>query len=188
MASQIDGLALGAVAAGGLFVYAGIKGVSVPALLSAVITGKNPAALPDTEGILGVSGSGASGSSPSGPQASAGKSEQSFFTAFLHDLGARVTQANLGAMDRWAAKEEPSFPPPNAWNPLNIKGSGGGFAQYGSSSSGAFMTAAFMINNNYSAIVSSLRTGNGIVDSPQVAAELSAWSGGGYTSVNSGGG
>jgi hypothetical protein len=50
------------------------------------------------------------------------------------------------------------------------------------------MTAAFIVNNGYTAIASSLRSGKGIVDSPAVAAELSKWSGGGYTSVNSGGG
>lgn len=42
MARQVDGLALGAIAAGGLFTYAGIKGYSVPHALQALVQGQKP--------------------------------------------------------------------------------------------------------------------------------------------------
>lgn len=187
---KIDGVALGSAAFGGLFIYAGVKGISVPAAMRSLITGKSPAGLPQTQPITGTAagGAGGGGGGPAG-NVPAGQGEQSYFSALLRDLGAPASTANLQAMYRWAKKEEPSFPPPNAWNPLNIKNpQTGSFAQYPSPRAGAFSSAAFMINNHYTAIVSSLRTGNGIVDSPEVARELLAWSGGGYSSVNSGGG
>lgn len=42
MARQIDGLALGTIAAGSLFTYAGIKGYSVPHALQALVQGSKP--------------------------------------------------------------------------------------------------------------------------------------------------
>lgn len=65
MPGQIDGLALGTVFAGSLFVYAGIKGYSVPHALQGLIQGKSPASLPQTYPITqnnvpssqGISGS-----------------------------------------------------------------------------------------------------------------------------------
>ena len=42
MARQIDGLALGTIAAGSLFTYAGIKGYSVPHALQALVQGQKP--------------------------------------------------------------------------------------------------------------------------------------------------
>lgn len=42
--ARIDGVALGAVAAGSLLLYAGIKGYSIPVALQAIIQGKAPSA------------------------------------------------------------------------------------------------------------------------------------------------
>jgi cell wall-associated NlpC family hydrolase len=41
---RFSGVALGSIAAGALFVYAGIKGYSIPNTIKALITGKSPAA------------------------------------------------------------------------------------------------------------------------------------------------
>lgn len=42
MARQIDGLALGTIAAGSLFTYAGIKGYSIPHAIQALVQGQPP--------------------------------------------------------------------------------------------------------------------------------------------------
>ena len=65
MARQIDGVALGTIAAGSLFSYAGVKGYSVPQALQALIRGRAPdsggQAYPITTGSVpssqGISGS-----------------------------------------------------------------------------------------------------------------------------------
>jgi hypothetical protein len=93
-------------------------------------------------------------------------------------------------MYTWAKQEEPGFPPQTvggfAWNPLNIMNPvTGGFQSWATPTAGASGTASFMLMNNYSAIVSALRSGNGLIGNsdPTVAAELSSWSGGGYSSI-----
>jgi cell wall-associated NlpC family hydrolase len=65
MAGRTDGLALAMIGAGALFAYAGIKGKSVPAALSALITGKSPATAGTANPITGSSGSG--GTAPGSP-------------------------------------------------------------------------------------------------------------------------
>jgi cell wall-associated NlpC family hydrolase len=59
VAGRTDGLALAMIGAGALFAYAGIRGKSVPAALTALITGKSPATAAAANPITGVSGSGA---------------------------------------------------------------------------------------------------------------------------------
>jgi hypothetical protein len=75
MAGKIDGIALGSIAAGGLLVYAGIKGKSVPSLLTGFIQGKPPGSATAANAITGptaadntASGAGVitTGSLPSG--------------------------------------------------------------------------------------------------------------------------
>lgn len=44
MAQQIDGIALGCIAAGGIFVYAGVRGKSLPSIITGFIQGTSPAA------------------------------------------------------------------------------------------------------------------------------------------------
>lgn len=62
MARQLDGLALGAIAAGSLFTYAGIKGYSVPHAIQALVKGQKPGtggvANPITSPALPLTGSG----------------------------------------------------------------------------------------------------------------------------------
>lgn len=121
------------------------------------------------------------GSTASGP------GEQSFMSAVLRDIGASASTQNLQAMYGWAKHEEPSFPPPNRWNPFNIRpaGSSTGFMQYPSATAGASATAS-LIAGGYPAVASDFRHGwvNGF---PGTAAELLRWSGGGYSSLAAGG-
>jgi hypothetical protein len=171
---------------GGLAVYASVKGKSFLSAFRDVLSGQSPkdaasanliANTPNVSNSQGIAGA---------LFTSANASEKSYFSALLTDLGAPVTTANLNSMYTWAKQEEPSFPPPNAWNPLNVKNPAtGGFWQWSSPSSGASGTASFMLENNYSAIVSALRSGQGLIGntSPVVAQELSSWSGGGYSSI-----
>jgi len=54
MASRIDGISLGAMAAGSVLLYAGITGKSIPAALQLIIRGKSPAASPKQYPIASV--------------------------------------------------------------------------------------------------------------------------------------
>lgn len=185
----INGVAVAAAGAGALLLYAGITGKDIPGAVQAVISGRPPSTAAQKYGIAGTAS--ATGSGPGGGgspgSVSASSSERSYFSAVLGDLRAPANGPNLSDMYRWAKKEEPTFPPPTPWqnNPLNIKNSQTGqFQSWATPTAGAMGTAGFMLANNYSAIVASLRSGRGIVDSPEVAAELLAWSGGGYSSVH----
>jgi hypothetical protein len=190
---RIDGIALAAIGAGAMFAYAGIRDKSVLSIASGLIRGQSPATAASGGAGLGgtpavATGGSVAGSGPGAGSAPASGSETSFYTAVLQDLGAPVTNANLMSMYAWGRHEEPGFPPQNvggnAWNPLNIKNVlTGGFAQYSSASDGASKTAGFMLANNYGNIVAALRSGKGLCGNPSIAAELSAWSGGGYSSV-----
>lgn len=51
MAGRVNGAALGAIAAGSVFTYAGIKGFSVLQVVQSVIKGQSPAGLSATEAI-----------------------------------------------------------------------------------------------------------------------------------------
>lgn len=50
----VDAVGIGAVAAGSVFLYAGVRGVSVPAALTAIVQGKSPAGVPVTQAITGT--------------------------------------------------------------------------------------------------------------------------------------
>lgn len=178
--------------AGGVVLYAGFKGKGVGSALRDVIAGQSPKNALAANQIITANygtGGGSGGGGGGGIQTSASASERSFFSAVLTNLGAPVTAANLETMYTWAKKEEPGFPPQNvggySWNPLNIKNVSGGFQQWGSPTQGAYGTSLFMLQNNYGAIIAALRSGHGLIGNtdPNVAAELSAWSGGGYSSI-----
>src|ERR1039457_2315155 len=109
---RFSGVALGSIAAGALFVYAGIKGYSIPNTIKALITGKSPAAqtqatpvsgsvqasttaLTTATGAAGVpprAGDGISGEGRgylSGGPSTPGKWDCSSFVSYVlgHDLG-----------------------------------------------------------------------------------------------------
>ena len=190
---RISGVAIGSIAFGLLFTYAGLKGYSVPATIKKLITGQSPLGQSQTAGLTstaGETGSTTPASSASTPAAVAsgvsvaegGTSETAFQTMMLSDLGAPATSANLGSLTSWFLHEEPSFPPPNLWNPLNIENGAGGFDQYGSASAGAAATAAFIEDNGYNEIRMALLSGNGLCGS-SLASDFLRWSGNGYSSV-----
>lgn len=54
MAARINGPALGAVFAGTVFAYAGLKGKNLPAAFQAIVTGKSPATAPAANQIAGT--------------------------------------------------------------------------------------------------------------------------------------
>ena len=193
----LSGVAIGSIAFGVLFTYAGIKGYSIPATIKKLITGQSPLNQSQTTGLTSTAGetgttttSTASTAAASTPAAVAsgvsvaegGTSETQFQTAMLNDLGAPVTSANLSSLTQWFLHEEPSFPPPNLWNPLNIENGAGGFEQYSSSSAGAAATAAFIEDNGYNEIRMALLSGNGLCGS-SCASDFLRWSGNGYSSV-----
>jgi hypothetical protein len=63
--AKLNGVALGTMLAGGVFLYAGIKGYSIPQTVQAVITGKKPAGQAQVTSIqTPVTPSAGSGSSP----------------------------------------------------------------------------------------------------------------------------
>lgn len=183
------------VGGGAIIAYSGFKGKGIGSAVRDVITGQNPQNAAKANAIIGggmASNPGALNTS-SGPgifASASGASEKQYFSAMLRDLGAPPTKANLETMYTWARQEEPNFPPQTvggyAWNPLNIKNPvTGGFQSWATPTAGAGGTASFMLMNNYGAIVQALRGGNGLIGSqdPNVAAELSAWSGGGYSAI-----
>jgi hypothetical protein len=63
--AKVSGVALGSIAVGALFLYAGIKGKSIPAALQAVITGKSPATAAAANQITGTSAAALAASSAS---------------------------------------------------------------------------------------------------------------------------
>lgn len=65
--AKVNGIALGSVAIGSVFVYAGIKGYSVPQTVQDIVSGKSPAKQKQTSPITGSSGSG-TGVAPIGTQ------------------------------------------------------------------------------------------------------------------------
>lgn len=181
------------VGGGAVVAYSGFKGKGLGSAVRDVITGQSPANAVKANQIAGGSVSGNPAFSNTGQgifASSAGASEKSYFSAMLKSIGAPATKANLETMYTWAKQEEPNFPPQAvggyAWNPLNIKNVvTGGFQSWATPTAGAQGTASFLLTNNYSAIVSALRSGNGLIGNsdPNVAAELSAWSDGGYWSI-----
>lgn len=187
---------LALVGGGAIIAYSGFKGKGVGSAIRDVLTGQDPKNAAKANAITGA-GMGA----PTSPGAisklgtgvfasSAGASEKSYFSALLKSIGAPPTKANLESLYTWAKQEEPGFPPQSvggyAWNPLNIKNFvTGGFENWASPTAGAQGTASFLLMNNYGAIVRAFRNGNGLIGNsdPTVAAELSAWSGGGYAHI-----
>jgi len=74
---SVDAAGVGAVAFGGVFLYAGIKGISVGAALTAIVRGTSPATVPVTQAITATSpaaGTAAAAGAPSAVPSAAGSS------------------------------------------------------------------------------------------------------------------
>jgi hypothetical protein len=97
MARNVDGLSLGLIGAGSLLAYAGIKGVSIPGALQAVIGGKSPATAPPANPISGTTA----------PASAAGSTAAGDTGA--HGASAKANQATgrlLAAGHGWATGQE----------------------------------------------------------------------------------
>lgn len=141
------------------------------------------------------------GNSPptgSAGSASATATETSWIKAFLADLKAPSSAANISSIQAWIGHEKPSGQPLQWNNPLNIgtPGSdsqgrtgtypvGPGIAMYDTPANGAHADADFILKNGYSQILSQLQGGKGLRTG--AGSDLSRWSGGAYTSLAQGG-
>jgi hypothetical protein len=97
---SIDGVGLGAVAAGSVFLYAGVKGYSIPQAVQFIVQGKSPATLPQTAGITTPTGAPPAGS---GSGVSAG-GEQGGTAAQNKAIGQRLAAAyGWGSGAEWNA-------------------------------------------------------------------------------------
>jgi hypothetical protein len=188
MARQIDGIALGAIAAGGLFAYAGIKGYSVPQALQNLVKGQAPGAGQAASPITGAAPAASTGGFGTNAQGPTSGSEQSWIQTFLMNIGAPATAANTASMADWIARETP-WPPVAANNPLNTTWPASGATDYNSvgvknypsAAAGMSATVATIESGRYGDILSALRSGAGLQG--RSFAGLSTWSGGGYSTV-----
>jgi hypothetical protein len=192
---------------GGVFVWSGIAGKSVSGVFRQLVGGDTPTNAANANQIaadaslsanpsLGIGGATTpAGTSPANSAPTA--SETAWFTALLTAIGAPVTQANLQALSNWAHLEEPGWTGADEGgttnNPLNHGAAPGfsssgetdagpGIPHYATVGEGVAATAAYLKMGNYSGILASLRSGNGI-SGGTTSQELSLWSGGGYSSV-----
>lgn len=199
MAGRVDGISAGMIAAGGLLVYAGVKGISIPDEITKLIQGQSPAGALKTHPISGTPDVGPPpGSVPGGepgitPPSST--SETDWIQSFLGSIGAPATQANISSVSSWIAHESSwsSSPPDGALytnNPLNTTEPGFGATGnvnsvgvkiYPTVADGLAATQAVITNGRYEDILMVLRGGGGLCG--HTLSGLSTWSGGGYSSV-----
>ena len=187
--SRINGLALGSVAAGSVFLYAGIRGKSVLATIQGIIQGKAPGMAPAAAQISGTPASSAVTSSTGVSAAPAPSgSETSWIKSFLTAVGAPSTAANVSSVSAWISHEGSFASSGN--NPLNTtqanSGSVGtknsiGVQIFATPSDGVNANATALLNGLYGDILLLLRSGQGLCGHSLQG--LSTWSGGGYSSV-----
>lgn len=196
MASRVDGVSLGMITAGGLLVYAGVRGLSIPHALQALVQGQSPAGgvkaaqisgtPPDGGNTGGGGGTGSPGLVAAAPAPSG--SEKSWIDSFLTAVGAPITQANEDSITAWIAHEGDFATSGN--NPLNttqpnsdsigVKNSVG-VQIFRTPSGGVNANATALLNGLYGDILLLLRSGSGLCG--HTLQGLSTWSGGGYSSV-----
>jgi hypothetical protein len=202
----ISGVGVAAAFAGGILIWAGIKGWSVSIIAQDLLSGKDPRTDPRNStpanpvspaglitslfgGILGavlrVFGGGSGGGSSSGANVTAGPGLTSFAHAVLKGIGAPESSSNVQSIIAWAHREGGG----GANNPLNTTlGMPGatnfnsvGVKNFTSPSQGATASVRTLLGGGYSDILSALRSGRGLCGSSYSG--LSTWSGGGYSSV-----
>ena len=193
MASRVDGISLGMLAAGGLIAYAGVRGVSIPSAVQKLIQGQSPAGALKAAQITGTPASDTGTGPASGPglvQAAPtpSGSEKSWIDSFLAAVGAPLTTANEASVTAWIAHEGDFASSGN--NPLNTTQSNSdsigiknsvGVQIFRTPSGGVNANATALLNGLYGDIVLLLRSGQGLCG--HTLRGLSTWSGGGYSSV-----
>jgi|SRR5215475_224749 len=198
----ISGIGVAAAFAGGILIWAGIKGYSVSVIAQDLISGKDPNKDPRNStpanpvtpaglikslfgGLFGLLGGGGSSGSGSSASVTSGPGLQNFARAVLHGIGAPTTQQNINSVIAWAHREGGG----GANNPLNTTlGMPGatdfnsvGVKNFKDMSQGATATVRTLLGGGYSDILAALRSGRGLCG--QSFSGLSTWSGGGYSSV-----
>lgn len=182
----VRGAAVAYTAIGSLVLFSGIKGATIADTVKAVLGGSLN--VQDTETVNFTSAASSSGAAAVNVQAGANQTQWN--TDLLKALGAPATKANLASLADWESREEPTATW-NHWNnPLNTTvGSGtsensAGVKGFATLQDGLNATAQTIEQGNFEAIRLALLAGNGLQNAGgQVAAALSAWSGGGYSSV-----
>ncbi len=128
--------------------------------------------------------------------------------AILTALGAPQSTANIDSLISWFAHEDNNGAQgvhadgAGQNNPLNVTASSGTFAgvvgtepsgagpghpgnyDFDTPAHGVSAMAQVIANGPYQAIHSALMSGAGLIGNPSVSANLSTWSGGGYSSLN----
>jgi hypothetical protein len=111
----------------------------------------------------------------------------------MSTLGAPDSSANIASLTHWIARETP-WPPVAKNNPLNTTLNAPGATIFNRVGVKNYPTAAEGVGANantllggYPNIVAALRAGHGLGGGGSFSAELLKWSGGGYSSVGTGG-
>jgi hypothetical protein len=189
--ADVDAAGIGSTAAGIVFLYAAIKGISVLAALTAIVRGKSPAGLPQSNPITGGGASPAAAAASGASAIAAPVSDPDFAAAVLSGIGAPATSANVSSIESWIGREGGG----GANNPLNttfplggstaLAGNPDGVQNYPTYADGVDATVSTLENGSYGDILLLLRSGAGLCG--RQLAGLATWSGGvangGYSEV-----
>jgi len=179
---------------GAIIIWSGVRGKPVTNVFRSLIGGENPAKIPQTEFISGVTPT-ATGSTGQGVTMLTGllgtTSQVQVNTAILAGLGALPTGSNLASLTAWEKREFSSWPPQAQHNPMASTLTEPGSTQFNSTGvqnypnwpTGIRATVATINSGRYPNIVAAFRSGKGLQNNPNVANDLLIWSGGGYSSV-----
>lgn len=141
MPAKVNGSAVGVIAAGLVFLYAGIKGFSIPQTIQSIVQGKTPAKQAQVTGVGTPATSGAAtGGMVPGIQNSALPSSGTYNTAQLEALWVQAGGSASGARNAacHAMQESSGVPTATSSNPdggtnvglwqLDTKGKGAGYS------------------------------------------------------------
>lgn len=161
--ARADGYGIGAVAAGAVFLWAGVKGYSIPQTLRDIITGKSPLKQPQATGISGdVSGTSASTTAGVlGVSSSALPSSGTYTTAQLQALwqqagGSASTAQNAACHAMQESGGNPRITSPNPDGGTNV-----GIFQLDTKGVGSGYTVAELQNALNNARITVFATANG---------------------------
>jgi hypothetical protein len=164
---------------------------ALPDVLSISSGGSTPAAGTGTAGTTATTANTSGLATLPYGTALTGSSATAWATAILQGLGAPASAANVQSLVDWFGQEGGG----GVNNPLNTTTASGGtagetgtinsvgVASYDSPAAGVAATVKSLEQPLYTGIVSALKSGSGLVGNSSVGSELSAWSGGGYSSV-----
>jgi hypothetical protein len=150
--TQIDGIALGCIAAGGVLAYAGIRGKSVPSLLTGFIQGKSPASATAadqiTQSTSSSSGSSSSSSGSGGTGVDAGSNEATLkaTAATFGWTGAQWTALNNIEMAEAGYDLTATNPSSGAYGMAQFIDGPSEYAEYGGNSTTAAGQSVAMCN------------------------------------------